>query len=338
MNRSLRIIVLIAAVSATAVSISAAELRLRQQCTPQSSLTTLGDVAEIFSADAAQADALKKIELFPSPSSDQPRMLRVRELQDLLATRGVNLAEHRFSGSAQVQIAPGKKRSDSNLPLSEQAIKRAQRRVQEAVLKYLQEQGSSSQPRTVQFDLTAAQQRALGTASAPISVRGGAAPWTGSQQLTLSVDGSDGPASFSLEVRVSVPSSVVAALHSISRGAIIRAADLTLVHGDPRDDGENGAFHNLEEVAGKQASKAIAEGKVLTPDAVQAPLLIRRGDVVTVYAKTAGIHIHITARAKDDGAMSDLVTVESLTDRKSFTARVCGPRETEVFAQAAAAE
>jgi flagella basal body P-ring formation protein FlgA len=59
---------------------------------------------------------------------------------------------------------------------------------------------------------------------------------------------------------------------------------------------------------------------------------------VTVYAKAAGIRIHTTARAKEEGAMGDLVAVESVADRKTFTARVCGPRETEVFAQAAAAE
>ena len=106
----------------------------------------------------------------------------------------------------------------------------------------------------------------------------------------------------------------------------------------PATTAKTALFMRSEEVVGKQTTKAIAEGKVLTPDVVQAPLLVRRGDVVTVYARTAGIRIHTTARAKDDGAMSDLVTVESLTDRKSFTARVCGPRETEVFAQAAAAE
>ncbi len=110
------------------------------------------------------------------------------------------------------------------------------------------------------------------------------------------------------------------------------------MHGDPRDDDQNGAFHALDEAVGKQTTKAIAEGKILTPDAVQPPLLVRRGDVVTVYARTAGIRIHTTARAKDNGAEGDLVTVESLSDRRSYTARVCGPRETEVFAQAASAE
>jgi flagella basal body P-ring formation protein FlgA len=202
----------------------------------------------------------------------------------------------------------------------------------------LQEQSAANPPRTLQFEMTAAQQRAAAGSTLPISIRGGNPPWSGVQRLIVSVETAEGPASFPLEVRVSVPSMVVAASHPLSRGAIIHADDLTLVHGDAHDDSENGAFHAMEEAVGKQTTKTVAEGKVLTPDAVQAPLLVRRGDVVTVYARTAGIRIHTTARSKDDGALCDLVAVESLTDRKSFTVRVCGPRETEVFAQAALAE
>jgi flagella basal body P-ring formation protein FlgA len=130
---------------------------------------------------------------------------------------------------------------------------------------------------------------------------------------------------------------VVAAVRSLPRGAILRAGDLTMVNGNSGDGG-NGSFASIEEVVGKQATKVIAEGKILTPDALQSPLMVRRGDVVTVYARTAGIRIHTTARAKDDGAMGDLVSVESMTDRKQFTARVSGPREMEVFAQAALAQ
>jgi flagella basal body P-ring formation protein FlgA len=320
------------------VSARGAELRLRQQCSPQTSLVTLGDIAEIFAADTNEADSLKRIELFPAPASDQPRVLRVRELQDILTLRSVNLTEHRFSGSSQVQIVSDKKRSIADLPLSEQSSKRAQRRVQEAILKYLQEQSGSNPPRNLQFDLTAAQQRTVFSSSLPLAIRGGASPWVGEQHCMVSVVSAEGSTTFPLDVRVSVPSMVVAAVHALPRGAIIHEADLTLVHGDLQNDGENVVFHSFEEAVGKQATKMIAEGKVLTPDAVQSPLMVRKNDVVTVYAKTAGIRIHITARAKDDGSLGDLVTVESMSDRKSFTARVSGPRETEVFAQAAMAE
>jgi flagella basal body P-ring formation protein FlgA len=337
-DHRLQKIVLLATVVAATVQANSAELRLRPQFAPQTSVVTLGDVAEILDAGGRQADTLQRMELFPAAASDQPRVLRVRELQDMLAARGINLAEHRFSGSSQVQIAAKKERVETEKPFNQQAAKRGERRVYEAVLKYLQEQSESDQTRTLQFSLTAAAKRAAAGSSLPISIRGGNPPWSGLQQLIVSVESAEGPANFPLDVRVSMPSSVVAALHPLPRGAIIHSTDLTLVNGEPRDDGNKGAFHTVEEVVGKQATRTIAEGKVVTSDAVQAPLLVHRGDVVTVYARTAGIRIHTTARAKDDGALGDLLAIESLADRKSFTARVCGPRETEVFAQAAQTE
>jgi flagella basal body P-ring formation protein FlgA len=322
------------AVFAFAVSSQAAEIRLRQQCSAQNTLVKLGDIAEVYSTDAAQADSLKQIELFPSPNADQPRIVRFAELQELLSLRGVNLAEHRISGSSTVQINSEKKKIEQ--PLSDMAVKRVDRRVKEAIAKYLQEQSSVSTQRTLEFELTAAQQRAVSASSLPLKVRGGKAPWDGTQKFTLTVDAAEGPFNFSVEARVKTPSMVVAAVRSLPRGAIIRAGDVNMVHGNP-GDGDNGSFASIEEVIGKQTTKVVAEGKILAPDVLQSPLMVRRGDVVTVYARSAGIRIHTTARAKDDGATGDLVSVETMTDRKQFTARVSGPRELEVFAQAATA-
>ena len=83
---------------------AAAELRLRAQCNPAGPVVTLGDVAEIDSADARQTAALAAIELFPAPTAAEQRIVRVREIQDLLLLRGVNLTEHRFSGSSEVTV------------------------------------------------------------------------------------------------------------------------------------------------------------------------------------------------------------------------------------------
>jgi hypothetical protein len=55
---------------------------------------------------------------------------------------------------------------------------------------------------------------------------------------------------------------------------------------------------------------------------------------VTVFARCPGVRVRTTGRALEDGALGDLVTIESLADRKSFFARVCGPQEVEVFAGA----
>jgi flagella basal body P-ring formation protein FlgA len=77
----------------------------------------------------------------------------------------------------------------------------------------------------------------------------------------------------------------------------------------------------------------VPAGKVLTADALRTALWVRRGEVVSVYARTAGIQIRTAARARDDGSQGDLVSVESLLDHSAFYARVSGMREVEVYAR-----
>jgi flagella basal body P-ring formation protein FlgA len=328
-----RIIVVLMIMSALACSASqAAELRLRQQCSPHGSVVTLGDIAEIYSADAQQAEKLAAIEILPAPIAPQQRTLRVREVQDLLSMRGINLAEHRFSGSSQIMLTSVGEPARADQPLTPSAVKRAHRRVCEAILQYLQTKSGSGETRYLQFETPTALARAAANPVQPISVSGGSPPWTGPQHFEVKIDSSEGLAPFSIDAQVAVPSAVVAAVHSLARGAVIRESDLVIVRDAPRD-GESGFFHSIEEVAGKQTTRAIPDGKIIVPDDLQAPLLVHKGDVVTVYAQSAGIRVRTTARARDDGGLGDLVTMETMQDRKPYQARVCGMRETEVLAQ-----
>ncbi len=335
-----RLIILLAIVPAFAWSSSpAAELRLRQQCSPRGPVITLGDVAEIYTADTHQAETLAAVELFPAPSSAQQRVLGVREVQDLLALQGVNLTEHRFSGSSQVVVASASEpaHADRDQPLSSSAVKRTHRRVQEAVLQYLKLKTGSNEPRTLQFESTAALARAAANPAQQISISGGAAPWTGMQHFDVSVDSPGGPVQFPIDVQVTAVAAVVAATHSLSRGAVIRDTDLALVH-QATGEGEGGVFHSIEEVAGKQTTRAVPDGKIIAPDDLQATLLVHKGDIVTVYARCPGIRVRTTARSRDDGAQGDLVTMETMHDRKPYQARVCGAREAEVLANAVPAK
>jgi flagella basal body P-ring formation protein FlgA len=328
-----RIIVVLMFMPALAWNSSqAAELRFRQQCSPHGAVVTLGDIAEIYSADAEQAGKLAAIELFPAPPAAQQRVLRVREVQDLLSMRGINLAEQRFSGSSQIVLTSASEPIRADQSLTSSAIKRAHRRVQEAILQYLQTKSGSGETRYLQFETPTALARAAANPVQPISVSGGSPPWTGSQRFEVKIDSSEGLAPFTIEAQVTVPSAVVAAVHSLSRGAVIRESDLAIVRDAPRV-GESGIFHSIEEVAGKQTTRAVPDGKIIVPDDLQAPLLVHKGDVVTVYAQSAGIRVRTTARARDDGGLGDLVTMETMQDRKPYQARVCGMRETEVLAQ-----
>ena len=120
-----------------------------------------------------------------------------------------------------------------------------------------------------------------------------------------------------------------------ARGAVIHQSDVEMAHAAADGGGD---FHAFADVVGKETTRAIAAGKPLTQDAVRPQVLVRRGEVVSVYARAAGIRIRTMARARDDGGDGELVAVETLTDRSTFFARVSGIREVEVYARAPRAE
>ncbi|HXT60124.1 MAG TPA: hypothetical protein VN699_15905, partial [Pirellulales bacterium] len=144
---------------------SAAELKLRHECRCSHALVRLGDVAEIHAADPEQSKTLAAVELFPAPAQGQHRFVRAREIQDILALRGLNLSQHRLSGASRLEIrgaeAPSLAGAPAPRPLSALAIGRASERVQKAVVAYLQKNVSPTEPWKVEVKLDADQARSV---------------------------------------------------------------------------------------------------------------------------------------------------------------------------------
>lgn len=320
---------------APGLPLRAAEIQLRPKCQARTAIVTLGDVAEVTAVDPAQARKLAAVELFAAPASGQQRVLRVRELQDLLGERGISLAEHRLSGSNQVVVlAAGEPAapSDDNRP-SASLIRRGERIVAQAITAFLNQQVGGHHAWQVEVHLTDAQIRALPADERKVSVRGGQAPWTGIQQFQVMVDEPTQPASFVVEAHVSQLLPVVVAMRAIGRGETIGPDDVQLQR-PPADSPRTDVVHTLEDVVGLEAAQSIPAGTLLQKSMVRSPLLVRRGEVITVYARASGIRVRATARARENGSLGDLITVESLADRRTYTARVCGIQEAEVYARA----
>ncbi len=325
---------------------AAAELRLRAQCNAAGPVVTLGDVAEIDSTDARQTATLAATELFPAPTGAEQRVVQIREIQDLLLLRGVNLTEHRFSGSSEITVhaivAHSQLPSGKPVPASE--AQRIKRRVCEALVKYLSEHAgtmyswSSPQTWSVEFELTDAQARLLVDPVRPINVAGGCTPWTGPQRFDLTIEGQQEPAHVTMDANVRIIAPVVVAVHALARGAVIREGDVELkqLAGTTYPwsvEKISGALHAVEEAVGHELVRPISAGAAVPSDCLRPPLSVHRGEVVTVYAQSGAIRIRTNARAHDEGSVGDLVAVESLLNRSTYYARVSGIREVEVYAR-----
>lgn len=313
----------------------AVELQVRARCQPRGPIVSVGDLAEVLSTDAAEQEKLARIELFPAPPPGQQKTLRVREFQDLLCNRGVGSAVLRLSGASQTVIEglaePARPAEPRPVPPS--AVKRAERVVSEAIVKYLEERVSTGETWLVDVRLADAEARLIPVDGRAIAVRGGQAPWSGAQTFEVAASNAAGAGSFAVSAVVQRILPVVAAARAVARGDTLRSTDLRLQRAEPGAD-RTGTFHTIDDVVGTEATQAIPAGTVLQASLLRAPVLIRRGEVVTVYSRAAGICIRVTARAREDAALGELVTVESLSDRKTYTARACGPQEAEVYARA----
>ena len=135
----------------------------------------------------------------------------------------------------------------------------------------------------------------------------GPEPWIGKQSFEFRLPTADGSARLEIAAQVSLPPAVVVAMHLLPKGTIVRACDVQLKRLKPGvSPGE--LFQTIEDVVGKEAVRNIPVGQPLDGNFVHPPLLVRTGEVVTVFGRNGGIVVRMPARARENGSEGDLVT------------------------------
>lgn len=315
-------------VMATSVA-SAATIHFRPGCTPKGNIVLLGEVADLLGASPLEAQALAHLELFPAPVTGSQRV-RATEIQQAMIRRGVDISRHTFQGSSEVSIML-ERTVESSSKRSAPATE-LEPRVREAVATYLR-QRAGEQPWRVSVNSHLEPLEKWG--SAPLRVvSGGVAPWTGSHTflVTCEVEVGTHTSLAHVECRVELPPMFIEATRQVDKGAYLTADDVCLKPG--KAGGDQTGLGSIDDVVGKQATRIIRPGQVITSEMLEHPKLVRRGEVVTIYVRRGGILIHSMGRARADGAEGDLVQVDLLQSRESVHAVVTDYSVVQIFATA----
>jgi flagella basal body P-ring formation protein FlgA len=345
-------------------SVAAEIVVLRERVAMSTPVVRLGDVAEIQSADRQRARQLAALPLMPAPSPGSERFLRRREVEDLLAAHGLNLRALQVEGAEQIAISgsattssnagdiafsPSGNTEPMNLhaailagqtgrssvgELDEETSTALQNQLQRAIVAYLNETTGKSDGWQVSCSVAAGQLAQLRSATSPIVCQGGRQPWTGRQRFTLSFTTPQGAVQFPIYAQVSGgPATVAVAVRPIASGAMITGSDVELqsLATAPAMTGRRSPFDSLDRLVGMEARQAIQPGETIFTDQVQAPILVKRGEMITVVSQGGGIRVRTTALARENGAKGELVKVEAEETGERFDARVIGPREAAVF-------
>ncbi len=316
----------------------AGEISLRNAANVDHAVVRLGDVAEIYGMDDQKRTELLAIELLPSPASGQIKKLSVREIQDALARRAPEFAAWTFAGSNEVAVtrAATRKTREERQPkapaISTLMGDRVRNQFEQAILSYVRER-LGDEAWDIEAELSESQVTTVASGK-PIRVTGGRYLDAERVQFRVEVGAEDDRETWKITALVSLPPMIVVARRELTRGEMIAEQDVELVRAE-EVKGLLKPFESLEDVVGKETTRAIAAGQPVTEPSVRATILVRRGQVVTVYSRCGGVQIRTTGRAKEDGSHGALVPVEAIGSREHFHARVSGPQEVEIYAASA---
>jgi flagella basal body P-ring formation protein FlgA len=358
--KALCIVVAMVATTKGTVARAATEIVVRENVVMTRSVVRLGDVADIKCDDHAFAERLAALPLMPAPSVESQRFLRNREIEDLLAAHGVNQQGMTISGAKQVSITSAKRtaatgnttRGDAKSRINQHAAILAGHTVTPepptldaetaATLKdgvhaliasHLATKSADAQKFTISCEVADRHLAMLAAAKSRPTCTGGAAPWTGRQRFEIVFTTSAGSAKFSVYAEVTPPAvPVVVAIRAISRGSVFTAADVEIQEMQiaSRANDQRVAVDSIESIIGMEARQSIAAGSILYTEAVQSPILVKRGELITVSSHGNGFRVRTTARALHDCSKGELVQVESLQTKERYDARVVGPREAAI--------
>ena len=233
------------------------------------------------------------------------------------------------------------------------AGRKVEKELTEALLVYLNRCTTDGKPENaipfrIKLQLTPQQNKAIADGGEITGMYGGKNPLVGMQEFQAELQAVNPATGRKTLVRfaaeIDLPPKVIVARRSLAKGKLLNENDIRIEYQENLKGTDY--FSDPREVLGKAAATNVREGAVLTARLVHKPILVKKGEVVTVVAKNAGITITSTGKALEDGSEGDLIMVDQLlkppTEKgrsaltqkidSTFAAKVAAIGTVEVFA------
>jgi flagellar basal body P-ring formation protein FlgA len=110
----------------------------------------------------------------------------------------------------------------------------------------------------------------------------------------------------------------------VAPGETIAANDIEMI-ALPSDRLNQSFVAAAGELVGKTPRRSIRPGEPIRPGDIQTPVVIRRGELVTVILQSAGLLLTAQAKALEDGVQGQAIRVSNTRSGKTLDAAVSGP-------------
>lgn len=126
---------------------------------------------------------------------------------------------------------------------------------------------------------------------------------------------------------INIQRKVVVASQSLPKGINLQPQNLKLLK-LPLEELRGGYFTRFDELNNYVLRRPISKDEVFTPQLLQPPLLIKKGDEVIISAgRTTSIEVRVPGVAMQDGRLNQQIAVKNAASGRQIKARVIGRGE-----------
>jgi flagella basal body P-ring formation protein FlgA len=118
----------------------------------------------------------------------------------------------------------------------------------------------------------------------------------------------------------------VVATGAVSRGEVLTGDDVEIKE-VYLDESRGTPMADLSRVVGQECTAQLRAGAVVFASSLKSPVLVKRGDMMTVRCIVGSLVVKTTARAVEDGSMGDAIQVRNERSRGTFYVKVTGSQE-----------
>jgi flagella basal body P-ring formation protein FlgA len=300
----------------------------------------LGDLCALVGFDSQEHERLRNLTIVPSPPPGGSKAISLRQLRDLVAGAGVNMAETIVKGASECgvsrprvhQVSAPEPPAGGRMSGGAMGEASAPASLRDAVVAFF-EQELSRYGGKVQIDFSPRATAALNLSGPEFDfvVRRGSGRDLGMIDVEVDVLSGDQPVqTVHLQPIVGLSRRVVVARRAINQKAPIRPEDVKVTELSFNRLDRLGTT-TLDRVVGQRAKQFIPAGTMIELRALESVPLVKRGQLVDVVSRSGGITVVTTAKALDSAALGETVELRS-SDRASrqMTGLVTGPRRVEL--------
>ncbi len=125
-----------------------------------------------------------------------------------------------------------------------------------------------------------------------------------------------------VSITVAQSESVVVAARPLTAGVPLTGDDLKLASLPVQRFAGRQVYFDPDQLIGAVPDVSLAAGMPLTADAVQAPVIVKAGQTVTVNVVSGGVELSLDATAEQTGRIGDTILLTNPSTGRRFTAQV----------------